>query len=86
MGAADRRTRELFMSSISTTADSAHGHDDHGHGAHGHGDAHGHGHTQSFISKYVFSTDHKIIGIQFLMTTLLMLIVGGALALGVRWQ
>jgi cytochrome c oxidase subunit 1 len=51
-----------------------------------HGHAHGHHHTQSFISKYVFSTDHKVIGIQFLFTTLLMLMVGGALALGVRWQ
>ena len=51
-----------------------------------HAHAHGHHHTQSFISKYVFSTDHKVIGIQFLFTTLLMLMVGGALALGVRWQ
>ncbi|MBS0206670.1 MAG: cbb3-type cytochrome c oxidase subunit I [Planctomycetes bacterium] len=51
------------------------------------GDDHGHGHHElSFIQKYVFSTDHKIIGIQFLFTTLLMLMVGGALALGVRWQ
>ncbi|MCA9081200.1 MAG: cbb3-type cytochrome c oxidase subunit I, partial [Planctomycetaceae bacterium] len=33
-----------------------------------------------------FSTDHKVIGIQFLCTTILMLMVGGALALGVRWQ
>jgi len=51
-----------------------------------HDDAHDHGHEQSFVSKYVFSTDHKVIGIQFLVTTLLMLMVGGALALGVRWQ
>jgi len=43
-------------------------------------------HHQSFLSKYVFSTDHKVIGIQFLFTTLLMLLVGGALALGVRFQ
>ena len=51
------------------------------------GDDHGHGHHElTFIQKYVFSTDHKIIGIQFLVTTLLMLMVGGALALGVRWQ
>jgi cytochrome c oxidase subunit 1 len=55
---------------------------------HGHVDAHGaHGHHElSFVRKYVFSTDHKIIGLQFLFTTLLMLMVGGALALGVRWQ
>ncbi|MCP4782264.1 MAG: cytochrome c oxidase subunit I [Fuerstiella sp.] len=49
--------------------------------------AHGHDHHElGFIRKYVFSTDHKIIGIQFLVTTLLMLMVGGALALAVRWQ
>ena len=55
--------------------------------AHGHADDHSHGHhEQSFIAKYVFSMDHKIIGIQFLMTTLIMLMVGGALALAVRWQ
>ena len=46
---------------------------------------HGH-HSQGFVSQYVFSKDHKVIGIQFLMTTLLMLLVGGALALGVRFQ
>ena len=55
-----------------------HGHDhEHAHGAPGH-------HELSFIKKYVFSTDHKMIGMQFLFTTLLMLLVGGALALGVR--
>ncbi|MFO1095732.1 MAG: cbb3-type cytochrome c oxidase subunit I [Planctomycetaceae bacterium] len=66
------------MSTISPTADALHGHGD---------DAHAHHHHEiSFIRKYVFSTDHKMIGIQFLITTLLMLLVGGALALGVRWQ
>lgn len=61
--------------------DAGHGHAE----EHGHGD-HGHGHHGSFISTYVFSTDHKMIGKQFLITTLLSLMVGGALALGVRWQ
>jgi len=60
------------------TADQLHGHDAHAH-------AHGH-HELGFLQKYVFSTDHKVIGIQFLVTTLLMLLVGGLLALGVRWQ
>ena len=56
-------------------------------GAHDHADDHSHGHhEQSFLSKYVFSTDHKVIGIQFLITTLIMLMVGGSLALAVRWQ
>jgi cytochrome c oxidase subunit 1 len=48
--------------------------------------AHADHHELSFVRKYVFSTDHKIIGMQFLCTVLLMLLVGGALALGVRWQ
>ncbi|MDA7978607.1 MAG: cbb3-type cytochrome c oxidase subunit I, partial [Pirellulales bacterium] len=39
-----------------------------------------------FLSTYVFSLDHKVIGIQFLFSTLLWFIVGGLLALGVRWQ
>jgi cytochrome c oxidase subunit 1 len=39
-----------------------------------------------FVRKYVFSLDHKIIGIQFLFSTLLWFIVGGGLALAVRWQ
>jgi len=57
-------------------------------GAHAHDDAHGHdqGHSLSFISKYVFSKDHKVIGIQFLFSTLLWFLVGGLLALGIRWQ
>src|SRR5690242_10066761 len=39
-----------------------------------------------FISTYVFSLDHKIIGLQFLFSTLLWFLVGGLLALGIRWQ
>ncbi len=39
-----------------------------------------------FIRKYVFSTDHKIIGIQFLFLSLFFLLVGGLLAMGIRWQ
>ena len=47
--------------------------------------AHGH-HEQSFISKYIFSKDHKTIGKQFLFVGLLMFILGGLLALAVRWN
>lgn len=39
-----------------------------------------------FIQTYVFSRDHKIIGLQFLFSTLLWFLVGGILALGIRWQ
>jgi cytochrome c oxidase subunit 1 len=55
--------------------------------AHAHDAAHeAHGHATSFISKYVFSKDHKVIGIQFLFSTLIWFLVGGLLALGIRWQ
>jgi cytochrome c oxidase subunit 1 len=46
-----------------------------------------HAHPElGFLRKYIFSEDHKVIGIQFLFTGLLMLFVGGALALLVRIQ
>src|SRR5437588_6374131 len=39
-----------------------------------------------FLRKYIFSEDHKIIGIQFLISAIIFLFVGGILALGVRLQ
>ncbi len=39
-----------------------------------------------FISTYVFSRDHKVIGLQFLFSTLLWFLIGGLLAIGIRWQ
>ena len=59
------------------------------HGAAGHAADHAaahHEHSIGFVRKYVFSTDHKIIGIQFLFSTLLWFLVGGLLALGIRIQ
>jgi cytochrome c oxidase subunit 1 len=47
---------------------------------------HAGGHELSFIRKYIFSTDHKIIGIQFLLVSLFFLLVGGILAAMIRWQ
>ncbi|MCE9603768.1 MAG: cbb3-type cytochrome c oxidase subunit I, partial [Planctomycetia bacterium] len=56
-------------------------------GSHAHDDAHAAAHAHpSFIKTYVFSLDHKVIGIQFLFSTLLWMLVGGLLALAVRWQ
>jgi cytochrome c oxidase subunit 1 len=68
-------------------ADHGHGNGHGGgeHGDHGH-DAHAHHGPQTFLGKYVFSQDHKIIGIQFMFSSLLWFMVGGLLALGVRWQ
>src|SRR3990170_3029392 len=49
--------------------------------------AHGAHHApMSFWRKYIFSTDHKIIGIQFLFVSLFFLLVGGVLAMQIRWQ
>jgi cytochrome c oxidase subunit 1 len=39
-----------------------------------------------FLGTYVFSRDHKMIGKQFLFSTLLWFLVGGLLALAIRWQ
>jgi cytochrome c oxidase subunit 1 len=47
---------------------------------------HLHHDDRPFIRKYIFSTDHKIIGIQFLFLSLLGLLVGGLLAMMMRWQ
>lgn len=41
---------------------------------------------KSFIRKYIFSIDHKVIGIQYLITGLLFLAIGGFLAFLIRWQ
>src|SRR5215471_1794040 len=46
---------------------------------------HGH-HELGFVRKYIFSTDHKIIGIQYLITAMAMAVVGGILSLLMRLQ
>ena len=53
----------------------------HGHGAAGRD----HGPT-SFWTKYIFSTDHKVIGIQFLFIGFFFMIFGGLMAMMIRWQ
>jgi cytochrome c oxidase subunit 1 len=40
----------------------------------------------SFLRRYVFSTDHKVIAKQFLWAGLLFLAFGGLLAMLIRWQ
>ncbi|MGH7521521.1 MAG: cytochrome c oxidase subunit I [Gemmatimonadales bacterium] len=55
--------------------------------AHARPEAHDAHHApMSFWQKYIFSTDHKIIGIQFLFVSLFFLLVGGLLAMQIRWQ
>ena len=53
--------------------------------AHGHHDEHHH-HDENFISKYVFSQDHKMIGKQFLMTAVFMGLVAMMLSILFRIQ
>src|SRR2546426_1795042 len=43
-------------------------------------------HELGFVRTYIFSTDHKMIARQFLFLGLFMMIIGGLLALVVRWQ
>jgi cytochrome c oxidase subunit I len=52
------------------------------HSAHDHHDHHDPG----FWQKYIFSTDHKVIGIQYALTSLFFLWFGFMLMLGMRWQ
>ncbi len=39
-----------------------------------------------FWRTYIFSTDHKVIGIQFLFTSLVFMVIGGLMAMAIRWQ
>jgi cytochrome c oxidase subunit 1 len=49
--------------------------------------AHGAHHEElGFWRKYVFSTDHKVIGIQYAVTGLLFLLFGFSLMMLMRWQ
>jgi hypothetical protein len=54
-------------------------HDADGHGAEHH-------HDPGFWRKYIFSTDHKIIGIQYGITSLLFMLVGFFLIATMRWS
>ena len=45
-----------------------------------------HEHKDNWFTRYFWTYDHKMIGLQYLWTALAFLFVGGALALGVRYQ
>ncbi|GEP91335.1 cytochrome c oxidase subunit 1 [Chitinophaga terrae (ex Kim and Jung 2007)] len=55
------------------------------HGAHDHHD-HEHHHEDSFISKYVFSMDHKMIAKQFLITGIIWAVIGAFFSVLFRLQ
>ena len=57
--------------------ESGHGHEDHGHAEH---------HGPGFWSSYIFSSDHKVIGIQYGFTALCFMLFGFFLMMLMRWQ
>lgn len=61
------------MSAVAIHTD-GHNHDDHGH------------HKETFISKYIFSMDHKMISKQFLITGIIMGTIGMLMSLVFRLQ
>ena len=48
--------------------------------------AHDHHHKQSFITKYIFSQDHKMVSKQFLVTGIIWAVIGGLLSVLFRIQ
>src|SRR3979490_3376960 len=62
----------------------------HGHGeavtSHGAEEHHIHHHKETFITKYVFSQDHKMIAKQFLITGMIWGILGGLMSVLFRLQ
>ena len=67
------------MDKVATFESAAHGH------VHGAADDHAH-EELGFLWKYVFSFDHKVIGIQYTITSLLFLLFGFSLMMLMRWQ
>lgn len=66
---------------------SAVGHEGHAHGEHDHHDAHDHHHHKdTFITKYIFSIDHKMIAKQYLITGIIMGVIGVGMSLLFRMQ
>jgi cytochrome c oxidase subunit 1 len=53
---------------------------------HGHDHEHEHHHKDTFITKYIFSIDHKMIAKQYLITGIIMGIIGIAMSLLFRMQ
>ncbi|MBU3665014.1 MAG: cytochrome c oxidase subunit I [Chthoniobacterales bacterium] len=64
------------MSTTATTFDSGAAHKDAHHG----------NHKQSFFFTYIWSLDHKMIGLQYMWTSFFFLLIGGLLAMGIRYQ
>lgn len=68
------------MSDIHSSTHSAHS------DVHGHDHEHEHHHKETFITKYIFSQDHKMIAKQYLITGIFMGVVGMLLSMAFRIQ
>jgi cytochrome c oxidase subunit 1 len=55
------------------------------HAAEAHAEVHAHA-PQGFVWKYIFSKDHKVIGIQYYVTAMFMALIAGLLAMTIRLQ
>jgi len=62
---------------VTTPAAPGPGRADHAHDAEDH---------RNVVQRYIFSSDHKVIGVQFLFSGLIFFMIGGLMALAVRWQ
>ena len=51
-----------------------------------HDEHHVHHHKETFITKYIFSQDHKTIGKQFLITGIIWAVIGGLFSVLFRLQ
>lgn len=68
------------MAESISIAHGSHGHD------HGHDDGHDHEHHDNFVTKYIFSQDHKTIAKQFMFTGIAMAMIGLFMSLIFRLQ
>ena len=53
---------------------------------HAHDDDHGHHHKETFVTKYIFSQDHKMIAKQYLITGTIMGVIGVMMSMMFRMQ
>ncbi|HEY0047346.1 MAG TPA: cbb3-type cytochrome c oxidase subunit I [Flavobacterium sp.] len=68
------------MSAVAHANDHDHAHD------HDHGHDHEHHHKDTFITKYIFSIDHKMIAKQYLITGIIMGVIGVMMSMLFRMQ
>src|SRR5918993_4187475 len=74
------------MEEVTAQSETHGGHGEHAHDEHGHGEVHRHPAPTGFIRKYVFSIDHKVIGIQYLLLAMFSAFTGMLMSLLMRMK